>query len=217
MLSNYGSASASEIFAGAMKDTGRGVLIGPKGEHTYGKGSVQTISSINKSLERDSGGDMRPSGIRLTTARYYTPLGKPIMPEKGINFDISVELPEGHELELARHGLLGDPDQMNPDLLPEDMLQNKVNPDGKPHPGQTTINDDKKTSGTTLDGDSQSSKTLEQILREKDLKELEIQKTRKPAADAAKPEPVKEFHDILLEESVKYLKAIMIFEGRKAA
>jgi C-terminal processing protease CtpA/Prc len=213
VLGNYGSASASEIFAGAMKDTGRGVLIGPKGEHTYGKGSVQTISQINKSLEHDPNGDMRPSGIRLTTARYYTPSGKPILPDKGINFDIQVELPEGHELDLVRHGLLGDPDQMNPDLLPENLTQNKKEDEGgkKGLPGAAVHPQD---NGKKMDSeDKPTTKTLEQILEEKSKPEAAAPAV-KPALPAASP---KEFHDLLLDEAVKYLKAHAILESRKAA
>lgn len=203
VLANDGSASASEIFAGAMKDTGRGVLIGPKGEHTYGKGSVQSLTPLNKSLERDNNGDMRPSGIRLTTARYYTPSGKPIMPEKGINFDISVELPEGHEYDLMRHGLLGDPNEMNPDLFP-DLPPKDEN--GKLKTPATTKPIDKTIIGPSMD-DTTTSKSLEQILQEKAAKE---------AATPAKPTK-DDFHDILLDEALKYLKAITILGGRKAA
>jgi len=73
VLINEGSASASEIVAGAVKDLGRGLLIGRK---TFGKGSVQTIIPI-------SGG----AGIRITTAKYYTPLGIGIH-GKGIKPDV---------------------------------------------------------------------------------------------------------------------------------
>lgn len=59
VLIDKGSASASEIFAGAMKDTGRGILIGEK---SYGKGSVQEIKQLSA-----------VDGYKLTIARYYTP------------------------------------------------------------------------------------------------------------------------------------------------
>ena len=76
ILINGGSASASEIVAGALKDHGRAELIGHK---TYGKGSVQTIIPLG------SGN----GALRLTTARYYTPSGKSIQ-AKGISPDIEV-------------------------------------------------------------------------------------------------------------------------------
>jgi carboxyl-terminal processing protease len=68
VLVNRHSASAAEIVAGALKDLGRAVLVG---ETTYGKGSVQTIQTIDPTIQP-------PVGVRLTTARYYTPAHQPI-------------------------------------------------------------------------------------------------------------------------------------------
>lgn len=99
VLVNEGSASASEIVAGALKDHKRAIVMGSK---TFGKGSVQTI------LPMENG-----SALKLTTARYYTPKGLSIQ-AKGIEPDIvldkvrvaaveATELDSLQEADLARH------------------------------------------------------------------------------------------------------------------
>ena len=77
ILVNGGTASAAEIVSGAMKDTKRAVIVGEK---TFGKGSVQSVLEL-----RDG------EGLRLTTARYYTPSGVTIH-EKGITPQVEVEI-----------------------------------------------------------------------------------------------------------------------------
>ncbi len=94
ILINEGSASASEIVAGALKDSKRALIVGSK---SFGKGSVQTIIPL------DDG-----SAMRLTTALYYTPSGQTIH-EKGINPDIEIKEPEtppGKSLEKIREEAL---------------------------------------------------------------------------------------------------------------
>ena len=88
VLVNGGSASASEIVAGALQDYKRGIILGSQ---TFGKGSVQTV--------RPLGPD---TGIKLTTARYYTPSGKSIQ-AKGIVPDVMVdETAEGSPFAALR-------------------------------------------------------------------------------------------------------------------
>ena len=80
ILINYGSASASEIVAGALKDHKRAIILG---ENSYGKGSVQSIIPLKNK-----------GAIRLTIAKYYLPSGKSIS-EVGVTPDI--EIAEGEE------------------------------------------------------------------------------------------------------------------------
>jgi carboxyl-terminal processing protease len=107
VLVNEGSASASEIVAGALQDHKLAVIIGPKGKNTFGKGSVQTIEPLRASLYDDENGNPKESAIRITTARYYTPSGRTIH-NIGITPDIGIPLPQFHERDLLRNGLYGD-------------------------------------------------------------------------------------------------------------
>ncbi len=93
VLINGGSASASEIVAGALQDHRRAIIVGTQ---SFGKGSVQTIIPFQRSK------DGNVSGIRLTTARYYTPSGVSIQ-GKGINPDIIVEQGEFESYEFERY------------------------------------------------------------------------------------------------------------------
>ncbi|MDX1380465.1 MAG: S41 family peptidase [Xanthomonadales bacterium] len=92
VLVDRGTASASEVFAGALQDHGRAVIVG---ERTFGKGSVQSVLPLR------NGG-----GIKLTTARYYTPSGRSIQAE-GIRPDVLYAFAgEPHRLreaDLDRH------------------------------------------------------------------------------------------------------------------
>ena len=87
ILINEGSASASEIVAGALQDNKRATILGTK---SYGKASVQTIQELSDG-----------SALKLTTAKYYTPLGKDIH-ENGIMPDVVVELSESDKVNLPK-------------------------------------------------------------------------------------------------------------------
>lgn len=89
VLINGGSASASEIVAGALQDHKRAIVIGTR---SFGKGSVQTIIPLGAN-----------GAIRLTTARYYTPAGRSIQ-AKGIDPDVMVEQELPPELQTKQTG-----------------------------------------------------------------------------------------------------------------
>ena len=80
VLIDGSSASASEILAGALRDTGAATLVG---KTSYGKGSVQVIMPIPG----------QEDAVKLTIARYYTPSGESIQ-DTGIRPDVEVDIPE---------------------------------------------------------------------------------------------------------------------------
>jgi carboxyl-terminal processing protease len=108
VLINGGSASASEIVAGALQDHRRATLIGTR---SFGKGSVQTIIPLGNE-----------GAIRLTTQRYYTPSGRSIQ-AKGIDADIVIEQPLPPELQgkdVSTEGEAGLRGHLNNDTVKEE-------------------------------------------------------------------------------------------------
>lgn len=114
VLVNGGSASASEIVAGALQDNGRAIVMGTK---TFGKGSVQTIMPMSNG-----------AALKLTTARYFTPRGRSIQ-AKGIAPDIVTEQAtltknEGTRDRLKEADLAGHLDDADP-AQPKDQKKEK--------------------------------------------------------------------------------------------
>ncbi len=111
VLVNGGSASASEIVAGALQDHKRAVIMGTQ---TFGKGSVQTILPLSNN-----------TAVKLTTARYYTPGGRSIQ-AKGIVPDILVEDPATSEAENTFRLREADLDKhLTNDKQPEEKVERK--------------------------------------------------------------------------------------------
>lgn len=100
VLVNGGSASASEIVAGALQDIKRAVIVG---ERTFGKGSVQSIIPLQDG-----------AAVRLTTAKYYTPSHK-VIHEKGITPDIIIEVTPEEAGLLAMKRVPGAVETLDPD------------------------------------------------------------------------------------------------------
>lgn len=158
VLVNGGSASASEIVAGALKDHGRAIIIGTQ---TFGKGSVQTITPLN------NGG-----ALTLTTALYYTKSGRSLQalgvsPDVNIEAEENVEKPktdeQGFKISIREGdlpGAISNPTENTSSEKPLNPLK-KINQTPDIRRDLTTINPEKESLQTWLKKDRQLAKALE--------------------------------------------------------
>ncbi|MBN1515617.1 S41 family peptidase [Candidatus Sumerlaeota bacterium] len=207
VLVNKASASASEIFAGAMQDQRRGLVIGPVSDdnRTYGKGSVQTVERLNFPFETDENGNPMESAVRVTTAKWYTPSGHCIH-ENGILPDVLVDLPEGQTGDLLRYGvLLGDHYDEN-EVVNGKSVKEREGDDNGTEPsgdeGERTLEESEPTSGPASSGDENDPFYLKKLEKAEEAKE----------STEKKEKTWRDITDVQLDAAKKYLNVLVFMQ-----
>jgi carboxyl-terminal processing protease len=160
VLVNGGSASASEIVAGALQDHKRAVILGTK---TFGKGSVQTILPLDDN-----------SALRLTTARYFTPKGRSIQ-ALGIVPDIVVDTAPAQDSKPEDRKRSG----IREENLPGHLQNQQKAPDQEPEQGtkENLFPSTGPTGDETIDKDQQLKRALD-LLKSWDVFKQVVQKQK---------------------------------------